>query len=89
MRIGGNRRISQYRGGLLKHPAFGCGQLAVHEPWARTQVAAGAVLGFGGIALILTFSRGGWIALFVSMILFGLFLGRQRGLSLRAPSPSL
>src|SRR2546430_6471211 len=46
---------------------------------------AGAVLGFGGIALILTFSRGGWIALVVSMILFGLFLGRQRGLSLRAP----
>src|SRR5439155_8831033 len=33
---------------------------------------AGAVLGFGGIALILTFSRGGWIALVVSMILFGL-----------------
>jgi len=49
------------------------------------KLLAGAVLGFGGIALILTFSRGGWIALVVSMILFGLFLGRQRGLSLRAP----
>src|SRR6266446_269382 len=49
------------------------------------KLLAGAVLGFGGIALILTFSRGGWIALVVSVILFGLFLGRQRGLSLRAP----
>src|SRR5207253_4994694 len=50
---------------------------------------AGAVLGFGGIALILTFSRGGWIALVVSMILFGLFLGRQRGLSLDRKSTCL
>jgi putative inorganic carbon (HCO3(-)) transporter len=49
------------------------------------KLLAGAVLGFGGIALILTFSRGGWIALVVSTILFGLFLGRQRGLSVRAP----
>jgi len=38
------------------------------------KLLAGAVLGFGG-----------WTALVVSMILFGLFLGRQRGLSLRAP----
>src|SRR5947207_8324276 len=49
------------------------------------KLLAGAVLGFGGIALILTFSRGGWSALFVSLILSGLCRGRQRGLSLRAP----
>jgi putative inorganic carbon (HCO3(-)) transporter len=49
------------------------------------KLLAGAVLVLGGIGLILTFSRGGWAALVVSLILFCLLVGRRRGLSLRAP----
>jgi putative inorganic carbon (hco3(-)) transporter len=44
-----------------------------------------AVLVLSGIALVLTFSRGGWIALVVSLGLLCLCVGRQRGLSLRGP----
>jgi len=44
-----------------------------------------AVLGLGGVALIFTFSRGGWIATTLAVALI-CFLGcRRRGLSLKTP----
>ena len=43
------------------------------------------VLGLGSIALILTFSRGGWLALALSLALLCLVTWRRRGLSLKAP----
>lgn len=49
------------------------------------KILASAVIALGGVALILTFSRGGWMALATSLILFGFFLSRRRGLSLRGP----
>jgi putative inorganic carbon (hco3(-)) transporter len=49
------------------------------------KLLASVVLALGGIALILTFSRGGWIALVVSLGLLCFCIGRQRGLSLRGP----
>jgi putative inorganic carbon (HCO3(-)) transporter len=49
------------------------------------KILASAVIALGSVALILTFSRGGWMALATSLILFGFFLSRRRGLSLRGP----
>lgn len=46
---------------------------------------AAAVLGVGPVALVFTFSRGGWIALTVSIILLCTLVWRRRGLSLKAP----
>lgn len=46
---------------------------------------ATAALGLGSIALILTFSRGGWLALALSLALLCLVTWRRRGLSLKAP----
>jgi O-antigen ligase len=46
---------------------------------------ARAVLGLGGVALILTFSRGGWVACVFAMSLLCLFSWRRRGLSLKTP----
>ena len=44
-----------------------------------------AVLGLGGVALIFTFSRGGWIALLLSVTLICLLGWHRRGLSLKTP----
>ncbi len=44
-----------------------------------------AVMVFGGIALIFTFSRGGWMALVLSVSLICLLGWRRRGLSLKTP----
>ena len=43
------------------------------------------VLGFGGVALILTFSRGGWLALIVSVSLLCFAIVRHRRMSLGGP----
>jgi O-antigen ligase len=44
-----------------------------------------AVLGFGGLALIFTFSRGAWIALIVALTVICYSVWHRRGLSLRVP----
>jgi hypothetical protein len=49
------------------------------------RLLATAVLALGGIALIFTFSRGGWVAFALSITGLYLFVWRRRGLSLRAP----
>lgn len=43
------------------------------------------VLGLGGVALIFTFSRGGWLATALDMALICLLCWRRRGLSLKTP----
>jgi O-antigen ligase len=49
------------------------------------KLLAGSFLAFGGAALVLTFSRGAWIALVLSLFLFCLLVVRRRGLSIRVP----
>jgi O-Antigen ligase len=46
---------------------------------------AAGVLGLGSIALILTFSRGGWLALLVGVAILCFSIWRRGGPSLRAP----
>jgi len=48
---------------------------------------AAAVLAFGGAALILTFSRGAWVSLFLAITLFAISLGRRKGISIKALIP--
>ena len=54
--------------------------LGVLHKWLAT-----AVLGLGSIALILTFSRGAWLALALSLLLMCFAVWRRRGMSLQAP----
>lgn len=49
------------------------------------RMLAGAVLALGGIALILTLSRGGWVAFALSATALCFFVWRRRGLSLKTP----
>src|SRR5260370_19054525 len=46
---------------------------------------AAVVLALGGVALILTYSRGAWLALVLATIVICFVIGRQRGTSLKAP----
>ena len=53
---------------------------------ARTcKVLAAVAVAVGGAALITTFSRGGWLALLISLGIFCVVACRQRGFSLRVP----
>src|SRR5215831_856824 len=85
MRIGGTVGYSNFAAGYLSI-SLTCAasvlftNLAIFHKWLAT-----AVLGLGGIALILTFSRGGWLALFLSLVLLCFMAWRRQGLSLKAP----
>jgi putative inorganic carbon (HCO3(-)) transporter len=46
---------------------------------------AAAVIGLGTVAIIFTFSRGGWIALVLAVIVICFTISRHRGFSLKAP----
>jgi len=44
-----------------------------------------SVLGFGGVALIFTFSRGAWLALIIAVFVISFSVWFRRGLSLKGP----
>jgi putative inorganic carbon (hco3(-)) transporter len=50
---------------------------------------AAGILGIGGVALIFTFSRGGWLALVLALMVLGFVAWRERGLSLKKPVAAL
>ncbi len=82
-------------GGTVGSPNFAAGYLSISLALAASvlftnltrayKVLAIWVLGLGSVALILTFSRGGWIALILAVALLSLGVWRRRGLSLRMP----
>jgi len=49
------------------------------------RLLAASILALGGIALVFTFSRGGWIAFALSITALCFLVWRRRGLSLRTP----
>jgi putative inorganic carbon (HCO3(-)) transporter len=59
-----------------------------HAPRKYKWLAAG-VIGFGGAALILTFSRGAWLSFFSAITLFYLSLWRRNRPSLKVPIAAL
>lgn len=67
---------------LLLAPSLGIA-IGALQPW-RSRLATIAFLA-GGVALVLTFSRGGWLAGIASVGLFSAFAWRRGWLSLRLP----
>jgi O-antigen ligase len=82
-------------GGTVGSPNEASAYLSLLLPLAACLLFAGTiyrqkwlaclVLGLGGVAMIFTYSRGGWIALVLSAVIVGLVLMRTRGVSLKAP----
>ena len=85
MRIGGTVGSSNFAAAYLGI-SLACAASVLFTNLGRLHKwLATAVLGFGSIALILTFSRGGWLALALSLTLLCFVTWRRRGLSLKAP----
>jgi putative inorganic carbon (hco3(-)) transporter len=78
--VGSPNEASAYLSLLL--PLAACLLLAGMPYWQKW--LACLVLGFGGVAMIFTYSRGGWIALVLAAILVSFVLVRTRGISLKA-----
>lgn len=86
-------------GGTVGSPNFTAAYLSISMTCAASVLftnlgylykwLATAVLALGSIALILTFSRGGWLALALSIALLCFVTWRRRGLSLKAPIVAL
>lgn len=85
MRIGGTVGQSNFAAAYLSI-SMTCAASVLFTSLGRLyKWLAAAVLGLGSIALILTFSRGGWLALALSLVLLCFVTWRRRGLSLKAP----
>jgi putative inorganic carbon (hco3(-)) transporter len=85
MRIGGTIGVPNIAGAYLSILlALAVGLLFSNLGRAYKWLAV-ALLGLGEVALIFTFSRGAWIALFVAVGGLGVVVWRQRRLSFRAP----
>jgi putative inorganic carbon (HCO3(-)) transporter len=85
MRIGGTIGVPNVAGAYLSIMIASAVSLLFTNLGRPYKWMAAAVLELGGIALILTFSRGGWIALAVATVVLCFSTWRQRGLSLKAP----
>ena len=85
MRIGGTTGVPNIAGAYLSILlALAAGLLFSNLGRAYKWLAV-ALLGLGEVALIFTFSRGAWIALFVAVGALGVVVWRQRTLSFRVP----
>ena len=85
MRIGGTVGSSNFAAAYLSI-SLTCAASVLFTNLGRLyKWLATAVLCLGSIALILTFSRGGWLALMLSLALLCFVTWRRRGLSLKAP----
>jgi len=85
MRIGGTVGSSNFAAAYLSISlALAAGILFTNLGRARKWLAT-SVLGLGGVALIFTFSRGGWMALALAVTLICLLGRRRRGFSLKTP----
>jgi putative inorganic carbon (HCO3(-)) transporter len=83
MRIGGTLGAPNSTGAYLGILVSVAVSMLFTNLGRRHKLLAWAVLVLGGTALILTFSRGGWIALVASLCFLCFFVGRRRGLSMR------
>lgn len=89
MRIGGTVGSSNFAAAYLSISLTCAASVLFTNLGRLCKWLAAAVLGLGSIALILTFSRGGWLALALSLTLLCFVTWRRRGLSLKAPIAAL
>jgi putative inorganic carbon (HCO3(-)) transporter len=85
MRIGGTVGSPNFAAAYLSISLASAASILFTNLGRSLKWLAIAVLGLGGVALILTFSRGGWIALTSAVTLICLLCWRRRGFSLKAP----
>jgi O-antigen ligase len=85
MRIGGTVGSSNFAAAYLSISLTCAASVLLTNLGHWCKWFATAVLGLGSIALILTLSRGGWLALALSLALLCFVTWRRRGLSLKAP----
>jgi putative inorganic carbon (HCO3(-)) transporter len=85
MRIGGTIGVPNVAGAYLSIMLVFAVSILFTNLGRMHRWLALAVIVLGSVALIFTFSRGGWIALVVGMIVLGFSIWRQRGVSLKAP----
>jgi O-antigen ligase len=85
MRIGGTIGVPNVAGAYLSVMLAFAASVLFTDLGNRYKWLAGSVLGLGGIALIFTFSRGGWIALLFAIMVLCFVVWRQRGTSLKVP----
>jgi O-antigen ligase len=84
MRIGGTVGSSNFAAAYLSISLASAASVLFTNVGRAYKWLAIAVLALGGVALILTFSRGGWIALFLAITLLCLVVWHRRGLSWKA-----
>lgn len=85
MRIGGTVGSPNFAAAYLSMSLATAASLLFTSLGRAYKRLAMGVLGMGGVALILTFSRGGWMALTLSVTLICLLGWRRRGVSLKTP----
>ena len=85
MRVGGTVGSPNVAAGYLSVCLALAASVLLTNLTSRYKTLAISVLGLGSVALILTGSRGGWIALVLALSILGLATWRRRGLSLKMP----
>ncbi len=85
MRIGGTVGSSNFAAAYLSISLTCAASVLFTNLGNSYKWLATAALGLGSIALILTFSRGGWLAVALSLALLCFVTWRRRGLSLKGP----
>jgi len=85
MRIGGTVGSSNFAAAYLSISLASAASLLFTNLGRAHKCLAMAVLGLGGVALIFTFSRGGWVALALAVTVICLLVWSRRGFSLKTP----
>jgi putative inorganic carbon (HCO3(-)) transporter len=85
MRVGGTVGSPNFAAAYLSISLASAASILFTNLGRKLKWLAIAVLGLGGVALIFTFSRGGWIAAALAMALICLLGCRRNGFSLKTP----
>jgi O-antigen ligase len=85
MRIGGTVGSPNFAAAYLSISLASAAGILFTNLGRTLKWLAASVLGIGGVALIFTFSRGGWMAVALAITMICLVYWRQRRFSLKAP----